>query len=479
MHIRSALTITALAAILLGHARADENSFADQWHSWRGPLGTGASIESYEKGKFNETPVWTYDAYGRGTPIVVDGVLYAYAYRHGSAVTVREENKLYDYLPEMLLALNPETGARLWERQFPDYISDTVYNRYGTGSPSYDPETGNFYVMMSNGHLACVDSKGTVVWEVSMIEEYGSLTFPNGRTGVPILEGDLVIGHRVTTNWGAQGPALDRFYAFDKRTGKHVWAASPGVAPQDSSFSTPFVETRNGQRVMYVGTGCGNLVAINVLTGKTLWRYQMCHGGINSSPVVWNDRIIAVHGVENIDSSEEGRMVAIKIPEMNGAPTDEEVVLGKDCELWRLPTVNSFTSSTVLVGDRAYQVTKTGSLVCIDPEKGEILWEEKLGTDNLGHASPTAVNGLLIVPLLDGNVYVIKPTDEKAEILHKLDLEGACNGAPAVANGKVFIETTEKLYCFAFDTGTIAYAPLPPTIAPKPGKAVALQAVPS
>ena len=483
--MRARHNICTLLAVISAHAllsniaaTGQENPHAGQWQFWRGPLGTGLSIETYEKGTFNTTPVWTYPAMGRGTPIVVNGKLYSYAYRPGGPATIREPNKIYDYLPELLLVLDPASGEKISETVFPDYISDTVYNRYGIGAPNYDPETGNFYLMMSNGHFACLNDKGDALWEISMIEEFGSLTFPNGRTGTPFVDGDLVIVRRVTTNWGAQGPPRDRFYAFDKRTGKHVWACTPGIQPKDSSFSTPIVETRNGQRIMYVGTGCGNLVAINVLTGQPLWRYHMSYGGVNSSPVIWNDRVIAVHGKENLDTSEEGRMVAIKIPSTKVGPNDQQLVLDKSSELWRLP-INSFSSSTVLANDRIYQVSKTGSLYCVHPEKGEILWEEKLGTDNLGHASPTVVNGLLIVPLLDGNVYVIKPTDEKAEILHKLDLDGACNGAPAVADGRVFIETTEKIYCFAFDTGKITYANVPKRAAQKPGKAVALQGVPS
>jgi outer membrane protein assembly factor BamB len=479
--MRPSLSAPLLATVLAwttGLALSQGNPHAGQWQSWRGPLGTGVSIESYEKGSFNETPAWTHDARGRGTPIIVNGKLYSYAYRPGGAPTVRDANKIYDYLPEMLLALDPKTGDQLWERLFPDYISDTVYNRYGVGAPSYDPETGNLFILMSNGHLACVNDSGEAVWEISMIEEFGSLTFPNGRTGAPLIDGNLVIVRRVTTNWGAQGPPRDRFYAFDKRTGKHVWACTPGIQPKDSSFSTPFLETRNGQRIMYVGTGCGNLVAINVLTGQPLWRYHMSYGGVNSSPVVWKDHVIAVHGKENLDTSEEGRMVAIKIPKQKIGPGDAQLVLGVDSEAWRLP-INSFSSSTVIAKDRVYQVTKTGSLYCVDPAKGEVLWEEKLGTDNLGHASPTYVNGLLIVPLLDGNVYVIKPTDEKGEILHKLDLEGACNGAPAVADGRVFIETTKKIYCFAFNTGKISYAAVPAKPQQQPGKPVALQCVPS
>ncbi|MGK0184706.1 MAG: outer membrane protein assembly factor BamB [Verrucomicrobiales bacterium] len=453
-------------------------TLAGDWQFWRGPLGTGESLESYEKGTLNPTPVWTHDAFGRGTPIVVGGKLYAYAYRPGTSPTIRDANKLYDYLPEFLLCLDPETGKKEWEVQFSEYISDTVYNRYGIGAPGYDPETGNLYLLTANGNFSCIDKSGKILWEISMIEEFGSLTFPNGRTGCPIIDGDLVIVRRITTNWGSQGPARDRFYAFDKRTGKHVWASEPGTAPKDSSFSTPFIETRNGQRIMYVGTGCGNLAAMNVLTGQALWRYHMSYGGVNSSPVVWKDRVIAIHGKENLDTSEEGRMVAIRIPTEPFGMKDEQRVMTKEDEIWRLP-LNSFSSSPVLVNDRIYQVTKTGSLVCVDPDKGKILWEEKLATDNLGHASPLAINGLLIVPLLDGNVYVIKPTDEKAEILQTIDLDGACNGAPAVADGKVFIETTEKIYCFQFDTGKITYAEAPQETKLVPGDPVALQAVPS
>ncbi|MDA0812492.1 MAG: PQQ-binding-like beta-propeller repeat protein [Verrucomicrobia bacterium] len=476
--MRKRIPSFALLASTFLLSNIDEAEAGD-WQFWRGPLGTGTSLESYEKGTFNPTPVWTKsDAFGRGTPIIIDGKLYAYAYRRGDSPTVRETNKLYDYLPEILLCLDPATGEKIWEVDFPEYISDTVYDRYGIGSPGYDPETGNLYLLTANGHFACISKDGKILWEVPMVEEFGSLTFPNGRTGCPIIEGDLVIVRRITANWGAQGPGADRFYAFDKHSGKHVWASEPGVRPQDSSFSTPFIETRNGQRIMYVGTGCGNLAAINMLTGQPLWRYQMSHGGVNSSPLLWKDRIIAIHGRENLDSSEEGRMVAIRIPSKVVGMNDPQVVLTKEDEIWRLP-INSFSSSPVLLNDLIYQVTKTGSLVCVEPGEGKILWEEKLGTDNLGHASPLAVNGLLIVPMLDGNVYVINPTAEKAEILHTLDLDGACNGAPAVADGRVFIETTEKIYCFAFDTGKITYGDAPNEEPLKPGAPVALQAVPS
>ena len=121
--------------------------------------------------------------------------------------------------------------------------------------------------------------------------------------------------HCITSYWGKQGPARDRFYAFDKTSGDIVWISEPGIAPKDSSFSTPIVETRYGTRVFYAGTGDGNLVCVNALNGKPLWRFHMSYGGVNSSPLIYKDTVICPHGKENIDTTEEGRMISVKIPE--------------------------------------------------------------------------------------------------------------------------------------------------------------------
>ena len=60
------------------------------------------------------------------------------------------------------------------------------------------------------------------------MEEFARLTFPNGRTGGPCVDEALVILHAITANWGTNGPARDRFYAFDKTTGELVWTSTLG-----------------------------------------------------------------------------------------------------------------------------------------------------------------------------------------------------------------------------------------------------------
>ena len=49
-------------------------------------------------------------------------------------------------------------------------------------------------------------------------------------------------------------------------------------------------------------------------TGEPIFRYHFSFGGVNSSVVLHNnDKLIAIHGKENVDTSEVGRMVAISV----------------------------------------------------------------------------------------------------------------------------------------------------------------------
>jgi hypothetical protein len=139
-----------------------------------------------------------------------------------------------------------------------------------------------------------------------------------------------------------------------------------------------------------------------------------------------------------------------------------------------------FTSSPVLAGDRVFQVTESGDLYCIDANNGKILWEKKLGTTQL-HASPLFAEGRLYVPMEDGNFWILKVSDEGAEELAKVKLDGNCLGSPAAWNGKIYVHTTLKLYCFGKAGDNTGNLPPPPAALemPKPGPAVRLQIVPN
>jgi outer membrane protein assembly factor BamB len=462
MQTRSALALTALLAL-------SPALLANDWTNWRGPLQNGVSLEHYKNaGKLADKAAWTYDARGRGTPVVFDGKVILWGYKGETTDLI-----------ELITCMDAKTGKKLWEHEIPDYLSDSIYNRYSIGAPTVDPETKRIYLVSNAGLFYCWELDGTKVFEIPLMEDLGRMTFPNARVGSPVIEGDVVITHFIYSNWGADGPAADRAYAFDKKTGELVWWSRPGVVPPvDSSFSTPVLETRDGRRVMYYTTGCGHIVCVNARNGNPHWKMRICKNGINASVVVHNGTLIAIHGDENVDSTEKGRLVCIKLPETLSDPTDpESLELAPTVELWRLP-LSATSSSPVVVGNVVYQMTDGAELYAINATTGAQMWKKKLSNANL-HSSPLYVDGLLYCPLMEGKLVVLKPGETDAEVVQEIQLEGSCLGAPSVCDGTLYVTTTEHLYAFPIPNEGIQVDAAPVVEIPKAGKATALQIIPA
>jgi len=441
----------------------------EDWLSWRGPHQNGTSDDPSPPTSIDPAkPLWTAPISGRGTPVIADGLVYALGYQGEGATCV-----------EMLVCMDARTGEILWQELFPDFLSDVVYSRYSIGAPTIDAETGNVYVRTTPGRVIAFTRAGKKLWEHSMMEEYGKLTFPNGRTGGPLVVGDEVIVHPITSSWGAAGPARDRFYAFDKKTGENIWgSATPGEMPQDNSFSYPITFERDGRELLAAETGCGHVAVLDVATGDPVWRVRI-GSGANSSPVLYHasdgkDVLIGVHGNENLDDSSIGRLIALNLGALPAS--GEKQAEPKDAERWRAD-LEAFSSSPVLVGKRLYLTDEDGELDAVDADTGKILWKHKLAPDQV-HASPLFAAGKLYVPMNNGSFYVIEPKDDGPVVLDQDQLEGNCLGAPALAAGQLYVHTTDRLYCFAGGKSKRSAPEMPPKVAVTPGPAVRLQIVP-
>ena len=367
-----------------------ENKSSD-WLFARGDKGMGVSTETGLPDELAGTLLWTHEIQGGGVPVVAGGKVYQFGY-YGSGEQVEES----------LTCLDLKSGELIWDQRRQDFISDIVYDRYGVGSACVDPQSGNVYFQTSPGELLAYATDGSLLWERSLMEEFSRLTFPNGRTGGPCVDEGLVILHAITANWGTNGPARDRFYAFDKENGDLVWTSTPGTTPKDSSFAPlVFENLEDGRRVFYSGTGCGHVVCVDARTGQPLWRFKMSHGGVNAGVVLHEDLVIAVHGKENIDSSRIGRMVGIRKPFKVPVLGESILELDRQNEAWRNDELESFTSSPVIYKDRVYTTVKTGELFCNNARSGETNWTLKLSPDQI-HAAPIWADGKLYVPMFDG-----------------------------------------------------------------------------
>jgi outer membrane protein assembly factor BamB len=469
---RTPLIVTLFALILSarGSFGQEGGTKIDGWLSWRGPHQNGSSDEKNLPEKWTpggENSLWTADIPGQSTPVIANGRLYVMGYIGAGPD-----------LQEGLFCLDAVTGEEKWRRMFNDYLSDIIYTRYASSSPSVDPETGNIFMQGTQGILAAFSPDGKMLWSHHMMEEFGRMTFPNGRTASPVIDGELVIASGITSNWGAHGPAMHRFYGFDKKTGDLIWASQPGVRPRDSSYSTPVLGWYKTQRVFWSGGGDGSVYCVNARTGDPLWRRQICQGGINGTVLNYKDLVIAVHGNENVSNAITGSMVAIRAGEFKSPPQDPNKApvtpeLPATSEAWRDDDMLSFASSPALGDNKIFLVDDVANLHCIDAETGKQLWKEpkKLGGEQRTSA-PTYGDGKLYVPIQDAMFFIlkIKPDGTGCEELTaaKLGYEESCYGAPSIYGGRVYFQTTRHLYCIGS-----ANAPVPAAAAPELVPAIA------
>ncbi len=478
--LRSTLAVAALLAWL-----APARAAVQGWLDWRGPEQSGVSRETGLPDKIASPAdaLWVAPLSGKSTPVIANGRLYVLGYEGDGPD-----------LKEVLACFDAETGKPIWRHGFTDFISDTIYMRYATSAPVIDPETGNVYMQGTQGILAAFSADGTPLWSHSLMEELGRLTFPNGRTATPSVDGDLVITRGIMSNWGAQGPASDRFYAFDKRTGELVWASTPGGRPMDNSFSSPYFTWLGGRRIFIASLGDGSIACVNARTGDPIWSVPLAKAGINATAVVYhNATVIALYGTPY----EPGQMVAMRIPNVAPKPGDKRPVIVDRAavELWSNPEISSSASSPILVGDRIYTVKEKGDLVAVDVKTGKVVWHVTLGIEQR-NSCPVYADGKIYVPILDdpqgpasttesdaatkGGFYIIRDTGNAGEILSHIALDGRCFGTPVAYNGKVYVQTVSKLYCFGKagnNPGLPKPAAEPP--APQPGPAAELEIIPS
>src|SRR5688572_30039457 len=178
------MTIRLSALIAIGFFAATTLSAAPVkgWLNWRGPNQNGTSDEKNLPESIDaKKPLWVADFPGQSCPVIANGKVYIMGYVGDGAD-----------LQEGVACFDAETGEKLWSRTYNDFLSDTIYLRYATSSPTIDPETGNVYFQGTQGLFGGFTPEGKPLWMHSLMEKLGRLTFPNSRTASPMVDQDLV-----------------------------------------------------------------------------------------------------------------------------------------------------------------------------------------------------------------------------------------------------------------------------------------------
>lgn len=451
----ASFTTAAILSALLGTAAVH----AGEWTFWRGPFQNGVSpdtglVSSWSREGNNL--IWRRDFTGRSTPVVFDGRVCANG-RAGEG----------DLRQEVVACWDAENGDPLWERRFTVYHTAVPWSRVGWSSLTADSETGNVYALNVDGELTALDRQGKTVWSWRLGQDFGRASGYGGRTTTPLIDEDRLILHVIGSGWGpTRGPAADRTYAFDKRTGEIQWV-SPGVPPDDmNTQSSPTVAVIGGQRLVILGYSGGSIQALKARTGEPVWEFKLSLRHINTGVVVDGTTVYANHSEENLEEATMGRVVAI-----DGTGTGN---VTKTHELWRVDQLTAGFSSPLLHEGLLYVTDNAANLHAYDAKTGAELWSYNLGT--VGKASPVWADGKIFANETNGKVHILKPSREGVGTLDSDfipmpagDRHAEIYGSPAIAYGRIYFTTEEGIYCVGDGSKPFKTEPGPPvTLAEEP-----------
>jgi outer membrane protein assembly factor BamB len=441
------LVSTCVVSTVISHAQGTPDPL--DWPYWRGPEGNSISRETGLPDTINplggegSNLLWKRPkAGGRSTPVIMNGKLYTIVRdKPGTA----EEG-------EKVICLDASNGEQLWENRMNVYLSDVPDTRVGWSSVVADPTSGNVYVLGVCGTFQCIDGgSGKTVWKVPLHETFGMLSTYGGRTNFPVVVDDLVIIGSVIIGWGEMARPAHRILAFDKLKGDVVWFTSTRPLPEDTVYSGPTVCVIGGQKLLLTGSGDGWLYAFQPRTGKKVWEYQLSRRGLNLSPTVVGETIFMGHSEENPTGTKMGAVAAI-----NGLGAGD---ITKTNELWKQLEIAPGKSSILHVDGKIYCFDDAGKLFVLDAKTGTQIGK-KIGLGTMNFASPIYADGKIYHVEKNGRWYIMTPDDkdgvkkfQRGVSTGNFPSEGVTTvevwASPIVSHGKLYIQTTDALYCFA------------------------------
>jgi outer membrane protein assembly factor BamB len=427
-----------VGAVLLCWTVSPETWAAENWPQWRGPSGQGVSSETAVPTEWgpDKNLVWKTELPGTGhsSPIVWGGRIFVTAVLEGDVVpgqraVKHRQGKDEDWIhPESVagdkkhtfkvLALDAKSGKILWDHTaYEGPVFDARHRRSSFAGPTPVTDGTMVYAYFGPEGLFAYDYAGALVWKV--VEKFPTLGLGTGTS--PVLYQNLVIIQRDEDN--GDNSAL---VAYDKKTGKQVWATKRTV---EISWGTPVLVDVGG-RTELVTNGSERIIAYDPATGKELWQTRGVASNAIHTPLTGQGLVIVTAGYP------AKRVIAIR----PGAVADDKRIA------WEYAKGTGYVLSNILYGEYLYLLTDNGIVTCLDPKTGEVKYEGgRVPVPARFMGSPVAFAGFVAMTSEEGDTFMLKagPTHE---IARTNSVDEPVFSSPAIANGRIYIRGQKHLF---------------------------------
>jgi outer membrane protein assembly factor BamB len=316
---------------------------------------------------------------------------------------------------EAVVRYDAATGKEIWAYEYPAHFQETL----GGPGPRATPTIadGEVFSLGATGHLACLDgATGKMKWTVNILDDNDNIQW--AMSGSPLVYDDLVVVNPGAQRSSAKGRAL---IAYDRKTGKQVWAAGDTRA----GYSSPMLATLAGKRQV-VMFDAAEVAGYDAKTGEKIWNVPFeTYQGINvAQPILYDDdRVFISAGYDH------------------GSAMIQIDASGKPKELWKTRKLRSKFSNPVAHAGHIYGLDD-GILVCLDEKTGQLKWKG----ERYGHGQVLLADGLLVILSEQGDLAIVEATPDESRQLGRLSaIKGRTWNYHALAAGRVYVRNDQEM----------------------------------
>jgi outer membrane protein assembly factor BamB len=330
---------------------------------------------------------------------------------------------------EVVVCYEAATGKECWTYHHPAHFKETM----GGPGPRATPTIadGDVYSLGATGTLVRLDgTSGKKKWKVNILENNDNLMW--GMSGSPLVYDQVVVVNPGTQRESAKGRAV---VAYDRETGKEVWAAGSAQA----AYASPMLATLAGRRQILIFDAVG-LAGYDAAKGEELWCYPwVTEHDINvSQPVLLaNDRVFITSGYGH-------GCAIVQVSQVNGqfsvnAVWPETPSQGMHCKF----------SNPVYFEGFFYGLDDSERLVCVDETTGKRKWKD----GNYGHGQLLLAGDKLVILAESGHLVLVAADPKGFHELGKIQAVTAEKtwNYPAMVGNRVFVRNHLEMACYELE----------------------------
>jgi outer membrane protein assembly factor BamB len=335
----------------------------------------------------------------------------------------------YDKKQNALRCLSLADGGEIWRFAY------TMAVKRNHGMTRTAPAVTDKYAVAIDPkcHVLCVDAvSGQLRWGLNLVHDYGTTIPPWYAGQCPLIDGNSVII--------APGGHDALLAAVELGTGKTLWRA-PNPHGWKMTHSSVMPMEFGGQR-FYVYCGSGGVAGISAKDGALLWETKDWKISIATvpSPVILDGGKILLAGGYNAGS------LLLQLRDRGGQLVPETV--------WKLPTeVFGATQHTPIFHDgQLFGTRPNGQFICLGLD-GKVLWASS-AAEPFGLGPFLLADGVFFVMNDSGKLSLVEDSSTHFNLLAQAQvLQGRESWGPmALAGGRLLARDFTRLVCLDVST---------------------------